>query len=120
MRATNFGNLLREKRMNKNLTLREFSRISKYDASNISKIERNIIQPPPTMTLRLWAGHLGLDPKSDEYQDFLDLAQLSRNRIPDDAPAEFRNQLLPALLRTSRSKQLTKADFDRLVKLLNK
>lgn len=120
MKIVNFGKLLRDKRMEVNMTLREFARLTAYDASNISKIERNIVAPPSTVTLKTWATHLSIVPDTDEYQEFLDTAQLSKNRIPEDAPAEFRNQLLPALLRTSRSKQLTKEEFERLVKLLNK
>ena len=116
----NFGGELRAKRLKSNTTLREFARLTSYDASNISKIERNILPPPPTITLRTWAKHLGLVMGTDEYQEFLDIAQLSRNKIPEDAPAEFRNQLLPALLRTVRSKKLTKQEFESLVKLLNR
>jgi transcriptional regulator with XRE-family HTH domain len=115
-----FGYLLRELRMQHNITLREFSRLTKYDASNLSKIERGIIQPPPTIMLKAWASHLKLEPKSQAYYDFLDTAQISRDRIPSDAPAEVRNILLPALLRTFRSNKLTKEEYERLVKLLNK
>lgn len=120
MGINNFGQLLRERRMRIDMTLREFSRLTSYDASNLSKIERNVITPPPSITLKLWARHLKLEKGTEEYQEFLDVAQLSRNRIPDDAPPEFRNKLLPALLRTVRSGQLTREEFDRLVKLLNK
>lgn len=102
------------------MTLREFARLTEYDASNISKVERNIIPAPPTITLRNWAKHLSIIEGTGEFQEFLDTAQLSRSRIPEDAPPEFRNQLLPALLRTVRSKQLTKEEFERLVRLLNK
>lgn len=120
MNGTNFGKLLSEKRLNMNLTIREFARLTSYDASNISKIERGIIPPPPTMTLKKWAERLSLQHDTSEHQEFLDTAVLSRNQIPEDAPAEFRNQLLPALLRTSRSKKLTKKEFDSLVRLLNR
>ena len=120
MKATNFGKLLRDKRMEIDMTLREFARLTAYDASNISKVERNVIMPPPTITLRTWAKHLHIEEGTDEMQEFLDIAEIGRSRIPDDAPDQFRNQLLPALLRTVRSNQLTKEEFDRLVKLLNK
>lgn len=120
MSGVNFGDLLRNRRLAANMTLREFARLTSYDPSNISKVERNVATPPPTITLKVWAKHLKLQPGSADYQEFLDIAQIARNRIPEDAPAEFRNKLLPAMLRTARSKDLTKEEFDRLVELLNK
>jgi transcriptional regulator with XRE-family HTH domain len=106
--------------MKLNLTLREFSRLTHYDASNLSKIERGVNPPPPTIVLRSWAKHLGLEPGTSGYHEFIDSAHISRDRIPSDVPAEVRNILLPALLRTTRSKALTKDEYERLVKLLNK
>ena len=120
MSIDSFGRLLRERRLAVNMTLREFARLTSYDPSNISKVERDVATPPPTITLKLWAKHLRLQPGTGEYQNFLDMAQIARNRIPEDVPADFRNKLLPAVLRTARSKDLTKEEFDRLVKLLNK
>jgi transcriptional regulator with XRE-family HTH domain len=120
MEVMSFGELLRNKRVEIGMTLREFARLTSYDASNLSKIERDITLPPSTITLRAWAQHLKMGLNTTECQEFLDIAQLSRNRIPDDVSPQFRNQLLPALLRTSRSKHLTKEEFDRLIKLLNK
>ncbi len=120
MSNAQFGYLLRDLRMRLNIPLREFSRLTNYDASNLSKIERGLASPPPTIILKSWAQHLKLTPGSLDYQEFLDTAQLSRDRIPSDAPPAFRNMLLPALLRTVRSKKLTKEEYERLVKLLNK
>lgn len=115
-----FGFLLRDTRVSKNMTLREFSRLTSYDASNLSKIERGIIPPPPAIILKAWAAHLGLEPQTTAYFEFLDMGQLSRNQLPDNTSHEFRNILLPALLRTVRSKKLSKEEYERLVRLLNK
>lgn len=115
-----FGKLLRQTRVNNNVTLREFARLTSYDASNISKIERDLIPPPVTMVLRGWMPHLGMEEGSDNYIEFLDAAALARNSLPEDSPEGFRNKLLPAMLRTARSKNLTEDDFERLIKLLNK
>jgi transcriptional regulator with XRE-family HTH domain len=115
-----FGKLLRQIRVNRNITLREFSRSVAYDPSNVSKIERGITPPPATIILKGWVEPLGLEPGTREYQDFFDCASLARNRIPEDAPDVFRNRLLPAMLRTARSKNLTEEDFEKLIRLLNK
>ena len=120
MSGESFGGLLREKRLAVGMTLREFARLTSYDPSNVSKVERDVTTPPPTIILKNWAKHLKIQPGTNSYQEFLDMAQIARNRIPDDVPADFRNKLLPAVLRTVRSKELTKDEFDRLVKLLNK
>lgn len=115
-----FGKILRQKRVDNNVTLREFARITGYDPSNVSKIERGITPPPATIVLKGWAPVLRLDVGTPEYQDFMDSASLARNRIPEDSPAAFRNKLLPAMLRTVRSQNMTEQDFERLIKLLNK
>jgi len=115
-----FGKMLRQIRVDKNITLREFSRTIGYDPSNVSKIERGITPPPATIVLKTWAEALNLKPNSGEYQEFMDSASLARNRIPEDSPAAFRNKLLPAMLRTVRSQNLTEQDFERLIKLLNR
>ena len=120
MQEESFGVILRNKRLGINMTLREFSRLANYDPSNISKIERGVAIPPATITLRNWARHLNIQKSTEEYQHFLDMGQIARNRIPDGTTADFRNKLLPAVLRTSRSKNLTREEFDKLVKLLNR
>lgn len=115
-----FGKLLRQTRVDKNITLRAFSRAVSYDPSNISKIERGITPPPATIILRGWIKQLAIEQGTVEYQEFFDSASLARNRIPEDSPDAFRNKLLPAMLRTVRSKNLTEKDFERLIRLLNK
>ena len=42
-----FGDFIKEKRINKEITLREFCRQLELDASNWSKIERGVMSPPP-------------------------------------------------------------------------
>lgn len=120
MGTAQFGYLLKELRLGRNLTLRAFSRLTGYDASNISKIERGISTPPPAVTLKSWAKHLGLEPGSNEYHNFLETAELTKGKLPENTPDEVRNTLLPALLRSDRSKPLTKEDYERLVRLLNR
>ena len=41
-----FGDFIKEKRINKEITLREFCRQLELDASNWSKIERGVMSPP--------------------------------------------------------------------------
>lgn len=119
MSGSQFGLYLRNRRVDLNLTLREFSRMTGYDASNLSKIERGVIPPPPVVMLKAWAKHLRLKPGTNDYEDFINLSLISKNRIPDDTPEVVRSKLLPALFRTQGSKKLTKEEYRRLVKLLN-
>jgi transcriptional regulator with XRE-family HTH domain len=57
-----FGEYLKGKRLEKDLTLRDFCRSAGEDPSNWSKVERGIL-PPPTDEARLTniAGILGLE-----------------------------------------------------------
>jgi transcriptional regulator with XRE-family HTH domain len=120
MSNAQFGLLLKRLRLEQNLSLREFSRQSEYDASNLSKIERGLLPPPGNSTLKAWAKILGLGKDSVEYEEFIDTGHISANRLPSNTPAQIRNVLLPALLRTVRSEKLSKDEYERLVRLLNK
>ena len=41
-----FGKFIKERRIEKGLTLREFCKLIEVDASNWSKIERGLLSPP--------------------------------------------------------------------------
>ncbi len=117
--AKNFGQILKELRIKKGLTLRHACRILNYDPSNWSKIERErMLAPSDEKTLRNWAKVLGLL-KEKEIQEFIDKANLTQGTIPKDILSQDNIvDFLPAFFRTLRNKKPTKREIDRLIKLI--
>lgn len=115
----NFGQILKELRIKKGLTLRHTCRILNYDPSNWSKIERGKMTPPDDeKTLRKWANILGIS-KAKGVQEFIDEANLAHGIIPQDIL--FQDNIvdfLPAFFRTLRNKKPTKKEINRLIKLI--
>jgi len=116
-----FGQILKELRIKKGLTLRHACRVLNYDPSNWSKIERGKMSPPTDeKTLRRWAKVLGTS-KEKEVQEFLDEANLAQGIIPQDIISQNNIvDFLPAFFRTLRNKKPTKKEIDRLIKLIRR
>lgn len=113
-----FGEKLTEYRQNAGYTLREFSRRVSYDPSNISKIERDVIPPPPSrLTLRKWARVLGIDEDTSRYADFISagIVRKFQKEFKDDGELV---KLLPAFCRTVDNKQVDPATYKKLMALL--
>jgi len=115
----NFGQILKELRIKKGLTLRNTCRILDYDPSNWSKIERGRMSPPSNeKTLRKWAKTLGLS-KENDIHEFIDKANLAQGIVPQDILSQDNAvDFLPAFFRTLRNKKPTKKEIDRLIKLI--
>ena len=78
-----FGNLVKDLRIAQKKTLRQFCLDHGHDPSNWSKIERNVNPPPrDEKTLERWAKQLGLKPNTEQWQEFMDLADMARGEIP--------------------------------------
>ncbi len=116
-----FGQVLKELRIKKRLTLRYACRIANYDPSNWSKIERGKMSPPPDKKiLRKWAKILGIS-KEKEIEAFIDEANLAQGLIPQDILSqESIVDFLPAFFRTLRNKKPTKKEIDKLIELIRK
>jgi transcriptional regulator with XRE-family HTH domain len=101
-----FSEMLKEKRIAQNLTLRSCSSRLGVDPSNWSKIERGVTPAPKdTDILTAWAEILNI--KGTERQTFLDLAAISRREIPQDiARDEKVIAALPAFFRAVRGQEL--------------
>jgi transcriptional regulator with XRE-family HTH domain len=115
-----FGQMLRDIRTEKKLSLREICKEVNYDPSNWSKIERGRISPPSDeKTLNLWAKKLGIIKSSNQYRQFIDLAKLSQGIIPNDILLNKNSiECLPAFFRTLRNKKPTKNEIDNLINLI--
>ncbi len=103
----NFGTLIKDLRIGKELTLRQCSADLDIDPSNWSKIERNITPPPKdSAVLERWVSFFGLT--GDKKSEFLDLAALARNEIPADmASDETVIGALPVFFRAVRGRELS-------------
>jgi len=117
MKTMNFGNFIREKRVQNGKTLRSFCQRFGYDPAYISRLENNKL--PPSLDdnkLAALAKALGIIPESKEWVDFHSLAYVAKQ----DLPKEIKNEkeiitFLPAYLRTPDNK---KVDQDKLKKLI--
>ena len=100
----NFGELAKDLRIARRLTLRDFCAEVGVDPSNWSKVERGIIPPPgDEKTQAALADFFGL--KGESRQDFFDLTALARRELPRDlASDEELLAKLPAFFRTARGK----------------
>ncbi|GEM_PF-754719 len=94
-----FGSYVKELREKCGLSLRRFSRLANWDASNWSKVERGILPPPKTrQQINDIATVLALAKDSEAYHTLCDLAAIShlpedlvsRNMIADKLPIFFR------------------------------
>ena len=115
-----FGDFVRDRRLARDLTLRDFCRRIREDPSNWSKIERGILPPPQSIEkLNQIARVLGVKKGGKEYMSLLDEAAVSRGRIPTDLMSDTAIvNLLPAFLRTVGSVKPTREEVMRLVKRL--
>ena len=116
----NFGENLKEYRLRKRLTLRDCSLALTVDPSNWSKWERGITPAPKdSEVLCQWAAFFELN--ADEEREFLDLAALSRNQIPDDLASDERlMQKLPAFFRVVRGKELQAEKLEEFIEDLRR
>lgn len=121
MNAQNaFGTFFKKKRLQQELSLREFCRRHGYDWGNLSKLERGKLPPPQSHDiLDAYARALNIREGSDDWYTFFDLAATANGRIPERIMED--EQLvakLPALFRTVEGKNLSEQDIRKLVELI--
>jgi len=112
-----FGELVRELRLRQRKTLRQFCEEHGYDPSNWSKLERGVNPPPKRgQTLEKWAVQLDLGRNSDEWDDFMITAAVSRGEIPATIMAnENVMGRLPAIFRVLARGRLSERQLDDMV-----
>lgn len=117
MRNT-FGQFIRNKRLEKELILRDFCKKSKYDVGYISRLENDILKPPvEEEKLDQLALALSLNKKTQEWETFHSLADVSNRRIPKEINQKTLHYL-PAFFRKASKKNITKHDVNILVQLI--
>lgn len=117
-----FGEYIKNKRLGKDLTLREFCRRLEEDASNWSKIERGVIGPPQdTEKLKKIAAILSITEGSDEWGTLVDMASVGAGIIPEYimSDKEIVNAL-PVFFRTIGSVKPTKEELEDLIEAIKK
>ncbi len=113
-----FGSFIRKKRISMGLTLRSFCKSTGYDIGYISRLENGILLPPVEESkLRKLAKFLKVNFKSEEWDTFKTLADVSRRQIPKELDEKVLNYL-PAFFRKASKKKVNKKDVENLIKLI--
>lgn len=113
-----FGEFVKSVRISKEISLRDFCRITSQDPSNWSKIERGILPPPKSrLVLDEIAQALGLVSRSEDYNALFDLAAISY--IPKELiNSQELYEKLPVFFRTSRGDSPNREELEKLLKLI--
>lgn len=117
--AKQFYQLFKKYRIEKG-TVRQFAKENDYDIAYISRLENGVTMPPKDVKkLKKLALALGLIEGSSEWQEFMDLASMAKNELPEDFKGDERvSAMLPAFYRTLRNEKLDKAEAEKLIKLI--
>jgi len=115
-----FGDFVKELRISKEITLREFCRKSRQDPSNWSKIERDLIPPPKSkIALEQIAFAMEIEPNTEEFNTLNDLAAISF--IPKELLGEEEILgKLPVFFRTVRGGPPNEQELEELIELIRK
>ena len=117
-----FGEFIKEKRISKNISLREFCKQMSFDASNWSKIERGLMSPPQDdEKLQKIALLLDIQIDSAIWKEMKDLANIDAGIIPKDILSDEKVlKSLPLFFRTLRSDKPTSEELDMLIEMIKK
>ena len=117
-----FGEFIKEKRIGKGISLREFCKRIEIDASNWSKVERGLLAPPQDEEkLRRIAQTLDIKPGTTVWEEMRDKANIDAGIIPEDMRADEKvMNSLPMFFRTLRSEKPTPEELDRLIDMIRK
>lgn len=115
-----FGEFIKERRIAKSISLREFCKRLEIDASNWSKIERGLLAPPQDQErLREIARALGIRFGSALWREMKDKANIDAGIIPEDILSDEKVlNSLPMFFRTIRSEKPTPEDLDKLIDMI--
>ena len=117
-----FGEFIKEKRIVKGISLREFCKRLEIDASNWSKVERGLLAPPQDQEkLRKIAQVLDIKFGSPLWKEMKDKANIDAGIIPEDILSDEKVlNSLPIFFRTIRSEKPTPDDLDKLFEMIRK
>ena len=114
-----YGNMLRELRVEKEMTLRELSIRTDIDTAYLSRVERETIKPPQDEEL-LDSINSALELEKEHSQKMKDQAALDNDKFPSDIAKEVQNVAgFPLFLRTVSNKKLTTEKLKELIDFIN-
>ena len=116
-----FHELFKKKRMEIG-TVRQFAKQTGLDLAYVSRLENGVVLPPKDgKKLAKLASALSIKKGSNEWQEFMDLASVAKNELPEDLQDNERvASVLPAFYRTLRNKELSEKDLEELLGLIKK
>ncbi|SMC55320.1 hypothetical protein SAMN02746065_10484 [Desulfocicer vacuolatum DSM 3385] len=112
-----FGKFIKSLRIERDIGLREFCRRLSHDASNWSKIERELLAPPQDEEkLNSIAEVLSIKRDSELYNELKDKAAISAGIIPKDLLSNDETlSALPMFFRTVRNEKPTNEELEMLI-----
>jgi transcriptional regulator with XRE-family HTH domain len=115
-----FGEYVKQKRLELNLSLRKFCKMLDEDPSNWSKIERKVLAPPQNEEkLKKIAEVLKIKIGSPEWKELNHFANVDAGIIPDYIMSDEKViQSLPAFFRTVGNVKPTKKEIEELIRSL--
>jgi len=117
-----FGEFVKNRRIGKGLTLRNFSKIIGIDPSNWSKIERGLLPAPQENDrLKVIARVLDIPENSPSWGEMKDKAEISAGMIPKDIMSDKELlESLPLFFRTMRSEKPSPEEFYKLIEVIRR
>lgn len=115
-----FGEFIKKRRLDQEISLREFCRLMGIDPSNWSKVERGIISPPQDEEkLKRIAEIVKIQLGTPLWEEMKDRAKIDVGSIPDDIRLDNRVLTsLPMFFRTLRNEK--PEELERLIKFIRK
>lgn len=111
-----FGNKVKELRLERGYSLRKFAEEFGFDSGNLSKTERGRLAPPASISS--YAMAFGFNEGSDEW---IELEELARSSIAAKSFVNVNDDVakkLPQFFRTIDNKELTPEKLDKLIEVL--
>ena len=117
--GSRFGSIIRDRRAELRLSLRDCALQANMDFGNLSKIERGRMAPPQdSEVINRLISVLGFD-GTDHAGALRDAAALENGRIPAAVLAdEAVMAALPIFLRTAQNRQLDEATVEKLIDMI--
>lgn len=116
-----WGEFVRERRLDAGHGLRRFAALIGILPSNYNHMEKGRMSPPQSKErLDQIAEVLEIEQGSRDYHTFMDLAVAGKDKLPADVESYVkRNKLAPVLLRTLDNRKMNRRELEELVRQLN-